>query len=345
MNLMSNYEDYRLYGVKLIEKNPFIQNAYIDDNEEYIEGKDFLENYKVKKNISVTPYIYNDCSANCKFCSEQLIRNGKAMVCNEQASDYAKKLSRILKNLYQNKLFLSLSGKEPSESLEFVELILKCFSDFEKSGGVITDKVMYSNLSGVVNNFNKVVELIECYGITRIECSRHHYDQDINQSIMRFKESEIQYNNCFSKLVMQLLEKVDLKLVCVVQREGINNIEDLKKYIVWAKSLGIGKVVFRELAMFENAIEDNVTARYIRDNRVEIMDFIENLNKEFKPQKVTRGYYYMSFEYEYLEMKINFEMSDYEEMIKKHESQMVHKLIYYPNGKLCLDWNMNREVF
>lgn len=45
-------------------------------------GNVFMEDRMEKDQISVTPYIYNACSANCQFCSELLVRSGSVTVCN-----------------------------------------------------------------------------------------------------------------------------------------------------------------------------------------------------------------------------------------------------------------------
>lgn len=322
------YIDYLKYAKELLNQNKYIKyNKKIED-----------------ETLSFTPYIYNECSASCRFCSEQLIRNGKAMVCHGVCENYFDKLRKVLGDLHESELFLSLSGKEPTESLDFLEGILKCVEDFETAGGQIVEKVMYSNLSGLIENMTKMGMLIEVYGIDRIECSRHHFDEVKNQSIMRFKNQPIQKNEIFQQVMEELLEHVDVKQVCVVQKGGIDDVEQLKTYLEWAKSMGVSQVVFRELALFDDTVEMNATARYIVNNRIEIKEFLEGLDESFKLVEITEGYYYMSFGYEYEGMKLWFEMSDYEEMEKKHGSNKVYKMIYYPNGKLCLDWNMNQEI-
>lgn len=339
------YNDYLDFARKMLDGNRQIQYISKTKDNDYVPGNKYLEGLLCKRNLSFTPYIYNECSAACRFCSEHLIRNKKAMVCREVNEEYSKKLRGILNDLKELEIFLSLSGKEPTESLDFVEGILKCVKDFELFGGRITEKVMYSNLSGLVENMEQMQRLIEIYHIDRIECSRHHYDEDKNQSIVRFKNSPIKKNEVYEDVVRSLLQLIDVKMVCVVQKGGIEEAGQLKNYLNWAKSMGISQVVFRELALFDDTVERNVTADYIVDHRVELKYFLDNLEEDFEIRAITEGYYYMSFEYEYKGMKVWFEMSDYEEMQKKHESDKVYKLIYYPNGKLCLDWNMNGEIF
>lgn len=126
---------------------------------------------------------------------------------------------------------------------------------------------------------------------------------------------------------------------------GISKAEDVYRYISWAEEMGINEIVFRELSVFDNCVKSDSTENYIRSNRTEIFDFLEVFNKSFELKSIYKGYYYFSFKYKYGESTVIFEMSDYEEMIRKHKSNEINKLIYYPNKDLCLDWNMQNKIF
>lgn len=302
-----------------------------------------IREYDQRDQISFTPYIYNVCSANCRFCSEKLVRDGNVMVCGDLVGDYRLRLLDVFDQVKKRPLFLSLSGKEPTESPQQLETILQCANLYDN----ITDRVMYTNLSGFGRDFQQLRDIIVDGGLTRIECSRHHYDEDVNQAIMNFRNRyQIKTNECFENTVRQLLPLVDLKMVCVIQKTGVKDYDDIIKYIQFARRIGVKNLVFRELAMFDDSIEDGVTTKYIEENRIEIMEILQALDKEaFQLTNITKGYYYFSFGYKYQgEMNVSFEMSDYEEMISKHYGDKIYKLILYPNGKLCTDWNMKGEI-
>ena len=325
---MKSYKEYREYAAKLMEKKGIVIEQKSDDNI-----------------ISFTPYISNDCSAACEFCSEQLVRNGKRMLCGEVARDYNEKLRHAFKLLKGKKVFVSLSGKEPTESCDLLDDILCSVLEFENEGGEVVGKVMYSNLSGFCKKGEAISDMLKKAKITGVECSRHHYLEDINQSIVHFKKNEeIKSNDVFEQVVSQVMEICPVKLVCVLQNKGIANVLDIVKYLAFAIKLGVKKVVFRELAMFNDSVENGKVAQYIEENRVELMDILDKLDeKDFEIKNIKQGYYYFSFIYEYQGMEVAFEMSDYEEMIRKHNGDDLYKLILYPNGKLCTDWNMNGE--
>ena len=41
---------------------------------------------------------------------------------------------------------------------------------------------------------------------------------------------------------------------------------------------------------------------------------------------------------------VTFETSDYTEMKARHALDVIHKLIFHANGKLCADWDPNTRV-
>ena len=299
-----------------------------------------VEKRDTAKIISFTPYIYNECSANCRFCSERLSRNGKAMICRNVCGDYRERLKNVLDILSDRDVFLSLSGKEPTESPEMLGSIAETVLNYKNIG----EKVMYSNLSGFCKYDLK--NILDKIGLTRIECSRHHFDENVNNSIMCFNRNEkIKYNGVFTETVRQLSENFNMRMVCVFQKTGISDYQGIKQYLDFARSTGISDVVFRELAVFDKCVDMGNTAEYIIKNRIDLSEILSQLDeREFILKNIVQGYYYYSFEYEYRGMKVCFEMSDYEEMEKRISENHLQKLILYPDGKLCMNWNMMNEV-
>lgn len=326
-----------------------MEKRFYDDYLNYANGLAALYGMKLTENdqrdiISFTPYIYNVCSANCKFCSEKLVRDGSVMVCNNWVEDYAKRLNDVFVWLGDQKIFLSLSGKEPTESPLQLKTITECANRFAP---IVTEKVMYTNLSGFGHHFDLLRDIVVKAGLTRIECSRHHYDEEVNQTIMCFRKGvEVRRNEVYRDIINKMADVVDFRLVCVLQKCGVGTLDEIYRYLDFAQSLGVKDVVFRELAMFDDSIENGVTTKYIEENRVEIMDLITRLNpNDFRLTDIIKGYYYFSFGYRFRNgLNVCFEMSDYEEMIAKHYGDKIYKLILYPNGKLCTDWNMKGEL-
>ena len=67
-------------------------------------------------------------------------------------------------------------------------------------------------------------------------------------------------------------------------------------------------------------------------------------SEEFSFQFVTRGYFYFLFTFVYQRIIVTVSLSDYEEMVKVHESDHKQKLILYPNGDLCYDWDISKTI-
>ncbi|PRR84485.1 radical SAM protein [Clostridium vincentii] len=338
------YENYKEYANKLREKYKKVDYKS-NIKQEFIEIKEFQK--ELAKKISFTPYIYNNCSANCRFCSEKLERTSGQAKDFKLSEKYFKKLRLILSKLKENRIFLSVSGIEPLESLDFLKEVLQVFKNWEEDGGRIEEKVIYSNLSAGTYNLGKIIDIIKDYNISRIETSRHHYNEDVNNNIVRFKNKDIQLNRNYENIVRTLKNYVDIKLVCVLQNTGVNSYEEVKNYLKWARNNGINKVVFRELSLFNESISGNESSNYIRKNRVPLIEVLKDIeDKAFTLTEILRGYYYFSFKYEYKkDMEVTFEVSDYEEMIKQHNKDEIQKLIYYPNGDLCCDWSMKNKIF
>lgn len=339
------YKDYYEYSIKLINK---YNVSFLENRNEFMLHNDFIKEKKIAEKFSFTPYIYNECSANCRFCSEKLerkrnVRSNTFEVCE----NYFSKLEFILSKFKNHKLFLSISGIEPLESLGFLKRVLCSVQKFEEQGGQVYEKVIYSNLSAGTYNLEEIVKLINDYNISRIETSRHHYNEEKNNNIVRFKNKDILLNKNYEYVVGALRKIISIKLVCVLQKNGIDSFEEVENYLKWANKIGIKNVIFRELSIFKDSIMDNESSNYIRENRVSLMDILDNIDEnKFKLKEIYKGYYYFSFRYVYNgKTEVTFEVSDYEEMIKCHRGNEIHKLIYYPNGNLCCDWNMENKVF
>lgn len=346
LTTISSYWEYLDYASELSSWNGI--PLTIASHSSLLPGKDFLNGKQVRGQLSFTPYIYNECSARCRFCSERLNRPRKSCTTDMiHAEDYTVKLEHILRVLSDNRLFLSISGMEPLESPEFLEQVLKTFSRFEGMGGQITEKVIYTNLSAAAREPGTVAQLLQKYHISRIETSRHHYDDEVNNRIMRFRSDQpVAGNDYYRSAVEGISNLLPVKLACVLQKEGIGSVTDVERYIDWAAAMGVRDITFRELSILGEHFNGGATYKYIRNNRQSIFLLMEELPAAFCLTEIVKGYYYFSFRYLYNNhVSVSFEVSDYEEMIRHHNSDVINKLIYYPNGDLCMDWNMQNKIY
>ncbi len=201
-------------------------------------------------------------------------------------------------------------------------------------------------------------------GFDRFELSRQHYDEGVNQSIMKFEKSQpIRFNQVYESLVQEILPSISkVKNSCILTKTGVGNIEEVEKYVKWAQSLGVQEIVFRELSRFENKEEDsqrtfyanNKTKDWVIQNRVSIEDILHSVLPSFQAKRKgweykysTIGYYYYN---EHLlwdgQVEVIFETSSYEALAKalKNQPDWINKLIFHSNGNLTGDWDMDTNV-
>lgn len=311
--------------------------------------------YVVQLPITFTPYAGSKaCSARCGFCSENLrFADFTAAAQLPMPNNYHRLLTAALGKLKHIPLGLSLSGLEFSDDHLWALKTLQVIQDWQLDGGTWTEKACYSNLAGFaqLDKAQQLIEQLHALALDRLEVSRHHYDQAINQQIMNFRNDQtIQSNHCFNRVLNQLKPLFPLSLVCIVQQQGINSFAELLNYLAWAKQLGIQKVIFRELsAIGDPRYQQNRTLRFINQQRIAIEPLLEQAFKYsaqlgWRPLQVETGYYYWNMLWQTADCQVVFERSDYSIMQQSHASHHLHKLVFHANGNLSGDWTPERFV-
>lgn len=311
--------------------------------------------YSVVQPVTFTPYAaVRPCSARCRFCSENLRERASAKHASlyRPADDYFECLRKALRELEGLPLSYSLSGLENTDDPDWFVELLESLSAHTMASRV-EERVLYTNLSGLVaGQANKDLwQAVASFAFTRFEVSRHHYQDQINQRLMRFRNGlPVRGNGAFERTLSALNEISAIKLVCIVQKGGVERVEDVRAYLSWAKSLGIRDVIFREMSFLGDGYLNNGTYRYVLDHRVSVADLYQSLCRELAsdgPARVvsaTRGYYFENVQMLLDGVRVTFEHSDYREMHSKHDSGEVYKLVFHANGNLCADWSPNRHV-
>lgn len=317
--------------------------------EQIINGKRF----RIADEITFTPYFaFKRCPARCRFCSETLKHRNAicAPATLKHTNNYFEQLETTLHELRGVRMGYSLSGLEVSADPRKLEHLLEIL-DKHAQHNVITDKVMYTNGAGFTNEeeIADLLKSIEHFGMTRIELSRHHFDEAANQSIMVFEPDwEISENKAFEQSVHILQKRAPPRLVCIVQKGGIDTVEKMEEYIQWAQALGVRSIVFREFARLDDNYQENRTYRYIKERAIPVETFADTvLEDEAMWQLVNekQGYYYQKKTFDWNNtMEIIFEYSDYAKMNKKHNSDTIHKFVFHPNGNLTAGWDAGKNI-
>ncbi|MEO1173344.1 MAG: radical SAM protein [Myxococcota bacterium] len=288
--------------------------------------------------VTFTPYASaQPCSARCRFCSETLVRAGltpRLSAVLRPAEDYPEMLTRVLAALRGLPMGLSLSGLEATDDVEWLTRALEVLDrhPFE-------ERVLYSNAYGL---YGDLADRVVASHFDRLEISRHSADPERNQRIMRFKAPRD-----FEASVRSLVQRVPIRLVCVLQRGGVEDGRTLRRYLDWARlTLGVSDIVFRELAQIDGLFRPNATERYIKSHRVAVEDLLVETAgwNDLLPVERTEGYYFWNVRARVGEALVTFEASDYRQMRARHQEDRVHKLVLHADGNLTADWDPDTRV-
>lgn len=179
----------------------------------------------------------NRCNAKCDFCNY-----GK--ICSNFDYD---KLNYILEHLFKEQIIkrISLTGGEPLLNTEKLLEIIKISNRY--------------NLPIVLNsNGFDILKLQEIYDfVDEIYISKHHYNNDINDSIMQLETPTIEE-----------LSKIDthnkICINCVLQKGYIDSFKEIISFLEFLGTTSINKIKFiSPYPLTKEAINKNIDAKRI----------------------------------------------------------------------------------
>ena len=325
---------------------------------------------RVRKGLTFTPYADAvKCPAHCKFCSEELERpsevearaNGRPtkleLIGSLQKKEgmydsYFASLRAFFTDLRRSQFSvgLSLSGLEPTAEITWMHRMIELVKEFRD---VIDERVVYTNGYGFAAAPEVLIPLFRSAGWNRIELSRQHYKERKNQKIMRFHaKSEIRFQRAYENVVRSLLGAgLHVKNSCILSQEGVCDLDDVEEYVMYARSLGIHHVVFRELSRFtEDDYVRNETSTWCAQNRVPVESLMVAAYERpsrWRLLHCTIGYYYYHEEYEFNgDVRVLLECSSYErqEELLALNASIVDKLVMHSNGDVTSHWYPDRDI-
>ncbi|MET0355458.1 MAG: hypothetical protein ABW044_01710 [Cellvibrio sp.] len=346
MNLSDVLNSYQHLIPNVIQREPLTS-----EKNRWVKHRIGDIDYLVAQPVTFTPYASaTACSARCLFCSENL-REEQTQIHSSllRPSDlYFSQLGLALQELRGLPISYSLSGLEMTDDKQWFIKLMGLLSSHDAKSPV-EQKVLYSNGSGFVDIENDEVfsNAIESFGLTWIELSRHHFDDVKNQNIMRFRSgNKIASNASFAKVIANVQKNTSIKLVCILQHQGIDDLPSLITYLDWAKVMGVSHVIFRELSVLDETYKANRTFNYIASSRVSVGELLKAFLERYSPEikYSTNGYYFSNLVVEHEGIDVTFESSNYTDLRNKHDSGKIFKLIFHANGNLCADWNPDKHV-
>lgn len=239
--MKSSYEEIELFGHIVKVKNYFCSN-----------NKENFEQAHLKFNLYIK--INDACNGKCKFCSNSKLKdNGKLDL---------DKLKETLIYLNNKKILnrISVTGGEPLLNIELLNNVLNLLYE------VNPNSIVTFNTNGY--NLKKILELDSIELLEGIHISRHHYNDEINNSIFGFPTAS---NDDIKYVMKKLKNKKLLRLNCLLMKDYIGNKEEIKKYLEKACELDVFRVGFVSLMK----VNDYCTKNFINFNDV-FKNFNEN---------------------------------------------------------------------
>ena len=220
------------------------------------------------RTISFLP-IANACQARCAFCFS------KASISHDQG--HAKPDWRMIENWLDLAVArgaeraVITGGGEPTllpwASLQ--KLIARCGKRFDKTV-LITNAHRLAMLSAA----ERSSELGALYdaGLRVLAISRHHSDTARNERLMGLHTpvEALVHTWCDERARWPLLR---LRLICVLQRGGVDNEIEIERYLSWAGHLGAEEVCFKELYVStstESVYHDHTANVWSRQHQISL---------------------------------------------------------------------------
>ncbi|MEL6558091.1 MAG: hypothetical protein AAFQ94_07900 [Bacteroidota bacterium] len=317
-----------------------------------IDGKSF----QVRSGLTFTPFANpTRCNAHCRFCSEELQRSDQLHLTAKRIIKehdlYFKALDQVLNDLSAIKqIGLSLSGLEATSDPIWLKKLLSLIRGNYPT--LFDEKVLYTNASGLYTDPELINELADTR-FDRLEISRCHFDDEINQQIMYFNRNEPIYLNAnYEPLIRKVNDVLTVKNSCILTKIGINSIELIEEYLDWIIDLGVKEVVFRELSKIGENYINNSTKKWVIANTVAldpiliaVMPTCDVIREGWKYLASKTGYYYYNERFTYKGVvTVTLETSSYSELIARNQHEAIQKLIFHSNGNLCGDWDPDSHI-
>jgi GTP 3',8-cyclase len=302
------------------------------------------KNTRIYSNANLSIYSAQTCNARCHFCVEELrpASRGTALVrqkvVERDDEKYFAALEATLSALAPLSPSASVTGGEPSKDPRLPR-ILQMLSRHE-----MRKRTMTTNGSGLLDEREgrRIIDWVLDTGVRHLNVSRAHPDEKANARLMRLREG---LSSDELRAVVSLAKGggTRVRLSCVLLNEAIHSLSGIVQYLNFADSVGVDNVIFRQLMKTDQAThEPNEVVLYSDDQRVPLKPLLDEMSSDgrFAFQRQIVGYYYYVEVWRYKHIDVVFEEADLAqlEIVKRQQPDVIHELIFHPNGKLASTW-------
>lgn len=238
---------------------------------EYKNFKKYSELFP--RTLSFLP-VARACQARCRFCFSE------SSISNEQIKKIAdfKDLSYWCKKASNSgaERFVITGGGEPTVlGLGEIFKILKVSKKYFDKNVLITNGIFLNE------NTDNSIKMLKENGLSVLALSCHHYKKEINKNIMGIDTGVHGVIKNISKIDYK--NKPKLRLICVLQKSGINNYSEIESYIKFALDNNISQICFKELyvASTKESLYSNTSEnKYCEESQVSLKEVIDYAEKK-----------------------------------------------------------------
>ena len=305
-------------------------------NKQTFNGKE----YDVYDNANFSIIVDRYCNAACTFCVEDL-RNQSKLKKALRYNQFIPNVEKALTKMRALNTSISLTGGEPTASAAFVDLV-KLIDKYDFRKKVVTTNGSYLT----ARNFKILDTLIDA-NWDHLNISKTHYDESVNNKLMRYKTGYFS-NDMLKQVVNHIKErgsKLRIRLSCVLTKETVKSLDDIKKYADTYIACGVDNMVFRELMKTDvDSITNSDRKSFYETSYVDMTPILSEIasDPEFKLINTVNGYYYNVWVYNYKGADLCFEQADLRKMPEKEDNE-IYEFVLHESGKLCGSWDDSDE--
>lgn len=251
-----------------------LEEVLADSYLQNFNSEDFVDYHQIMpRSISFLP-IAIGCNAGCPFCFS---KNSISLVAKQKLVP-----TEILKPYYEKAKALGVKrsvitgGGEPSlVKKERLYEYIRFMKEYVEKVVMISNGHVYTK--GTEEETISHLKALESQGLDVLCISRHGYDNILNTKLMYLDTNTEQILK-----IQEELSTLKIRLICVLQKLGVEDEESLVKYLNFASENKVKEICFKELYVStskESMFFDLEGNNYCRRNQVPLQMVIDYLEK------------------------------------------------------------------